>query len=215
MASRIFLGCLLTFVCFLCGCGSSPTDRLVSADTSAQTSSEAATETRPPKCKGQVIIAHHAEVTEHVPREGAALCVPSFLGFGGDLGFPAVQPAPQPVKLIVNVPQLGILPGMLLANQRPIFNLEWLPSEQFTFGKTAPPGGISGARMVPGKTYTGYGVIGFKGGSKKVGPCYSVATRGKYGGVFNNLGTLMEKQGGSFIVWDLMIFEGKEARRRC
>jgi len=69
--------------------------------------------------------------------------------------------------------------------------------------------------MVPGKTYTGYGVIGFKGGSKKVGPCYSVATRGKYGGVFNNLGTLMEKQGGSFIVWDLMIFEGKEARRRC
>ena len=211
MASRILWASLLSFVCVLYGCGSNPPVRPVSTDTLPQTSSEAGTGNRPPKCKGQVIVGHHAEVTERVPREGAALCVPSFRGFGGDLGFPAVDPAPQPVKLIVNAPQKG----MLLANHRPIFNLEWLPAEQFTFGKAAPPGGISGASMIPGKTYTGYGVIGFKGGSKKIGPCYSVATRGKYGGVFNNLGTLMEKQGGSFIVWDLTIYDGKEASRKC
>ncbi|MBV8530585.1 MAG: hypothetical protein JO104_04655 [Candidatus Eremiobacteraeota bacterium] len=137
--------------------------------------------------------------------------MPSFRGFGGDLGFPGAHPGPQPVKLIVTVPRRRTL----LANHTPIFNLEWLPSAQFTFGKTAPPGGISGARMIPGKTYTGYGVIDYKGGSKKVGPCYSVASRGKYGGVFNNLGTLMERQGGSFIVWDLMIYDGKEANRSC
>ena len=211
MASHMFLACLLSFVCFLYGCGSNPAVRLASTDTSPQTSSEAATEVRPPRCKGQVIIAHHAEVTEHISREGAALCVPSFRGFGGDLGFPGVHPAPEPVKLIVTVPQRG----MLLANHRPVFNLEWLPGAQFTFGKTAPPGGISGARMIPGKTYTGYGVIYFKGSHKNVGPCYSVATPGKYGGVFNNLGTLMEDQGGSFIVWDLTIYDGKEASRRC
>ncbi len=210
MSCRVFLG-LFAFAVLLQGCGSNASLRLVSTDTSPQTSSEAGARIRPPKCKGQVIIAHHAEVTEHIPREGEALCVPSFRGFGGDLGFPGVHPAPEPVKLIVTVPQLG----MLLANHRPIFNLEWLPAAQFTFGKTAPPGGISGARMIPGNTYTGYGVIDFKGGSKKVGPCYSVATRGKYGGVFNNLGALMEKQSGSFIVWDLMIYDGKEANRRC
>ena len=211
MRCRVFLG-LFAFAVLLQGCGSNPSLRLLSSGTSPQTSSSgAAAKTRPPKCKGQVIIAHDAEVTEHIPREGAALCVPSYRGFGGDLGFPGVHPAPEPVKLIVTVPQRG----MLLANHRPIFNLEWLPAAQFTFGKTAPAGGISGARMIAGKTYTGYGVIDFKGGSKNVGPCYSVATRGKYGGVFNNLGTLMEKQGGSFIVWDLMIYDGKEANRRC
>ncbi len=69
--------------------------------------------------------------------------------------------------------------------------------------------------MTPGKTYTGYGVIYFKGGHKNVGPCYSVATRGKYGGVFNNLGTLMERQPGPFLVWDLMIYTSKEANSRC
>ena len=69
--------------------------------------------------------------------------------------------------------------------------------------------------MIPGKTYTGSGVIYFHGGHKDVGPCYSVAKRGKYGGVFNNLGTLMEKQDGSFLTWDLTIYEGKEASRKC
>jgi hypothetical protein len=149
-------------------------------------------------------------VVERIPKQGATLCVPSFRGFGGDLGFPGVKPAPEPVKLIVTVPQRG-----MKLSRTPIFSLQWLPSAQFTFGKTAPPGGISGVVMTPGKTYTGYGVIGFPGGSKKVGPCYSVATRGRYGGVFNNLGTLMEKQGGSFIAWDLTIYAGKEATRRC
>jgi hypothetical protein len=160
----------------------------------------------PPKCKGQVIIAQHAEVTERIPKGGAALCVPSFRGFGGFLGFPGVHPGPQPVKLLVTVPKKGL---------HPIFNLEWLPGAQFTFRATAPPGGISGSTMTAGKTYTGYGVIYFKGSHKEVAPCYSVATRGKYGGVFNGLGTLMEKQGGSFIAWDLMIYDGKETNRRC
>ncbi len=122
-----FLG-LFAFAVLLQGCGSNPSVRLVSTGTSPQTSSEATTETGPPKCKGQVITGPHAEVTEHIPREGAALCVPSFRGFGGDLGFPGIHPAPQPVKLIVFVPQLGMSRGMLLANRSPIFNLEWLPS---------------------------------------------------------------------------------------
>jgi hypothetical protein len=132
--------------------------------------------------------------------------VPSLRGFGGFLGFPGVRPAPQPVKLIVSVPKQGL---------HPIYNLEWLPAAQFTFGKTAPPGGITGSKMTPGETYTGYAVIYFKGSHKNVVPCYSVATRGKYGGVFNGLGTLMENQGGSFLAWDLMIFDGKETSRKC
>jgi len=213
MSGRVSSLCLCTLVAFLCGCGSNA--YLQVAPVKASSQSEAAAGPQPPNCKGQVIDHHHAEVTERIPREGATLCVPSFRGFGGFLGFPGVHPAPQPVRLIVTVPELGMSRGMLLANHRPIFNLEWLPGGQFRFGKTAPPGGISGATMTPGKTYTGYGVMYFKGNHKNVGPCYSVAARGKYGGVFNNLGTLMEKQGGSFLVWDLMIYDGKEANRRC
>ncbi len=96
-----------------------------------------------------------------------------------------------------------------------IFRLEWLPAGQFRFAKAAPPGGISGSTLIPGQTYTGYGVMYFKASHKDVGPCYSVAKRGKYGGVFENLGTLMEKQGGSFLEWDLRIVPGKETNRKC
>lgn len=211
MSGRVFLVVFIAFAALLQGCGSGPpTPVLSNAESSQQTSSDS--QSGPPKCKGQVISYHHAEVTERIPRKGASLCVPSFRGFGGFLGFPGVHPAPQPVKLIVTVPRRG---GVLPGNHQPMFNLEWLPADQFTFGKTAPPGGISGATMIPGKTYTGSGVIYFHGGHKDVGPCYSVAKRGKYGGVFNNLGTLMEKQDGSFLTWDLTIYEGKEASRKC
>ena len=209
MKDRVFL-VLFTSAVLLQGCGSSSSVPVISSgEIPYQTSSDGRPQA--PKCKGQVIVGQHAEVTEHIPRQGASLCVPSFRGFGGFLGFPSVRPAPEPVKLIVTVPQLG----MLAAQHKPIFNLEWLPGAQFRFGKTAPPGGISGWTMTPGKTYTGSAVIYFKGGHENVGPCYSIATRGKYGGVFYNLGTLMEKQGGSFIVWDLSISDGKAANRRC
>jgi hypothetical protein len=206
--SRVFLG-LFAVAALLYGCGSNPPVALVSTDTSLQTHGEA--QPGPPKCKGQAIIAHSAQVDERVPRNGATLCVPSFRGFGGYLGFPGVHPGPQPIKLIVTVPRRD----MKLDNRNPIFNLEWLPGEQFTFGKTAPPGGISGVTITPGQTYTGSGVIYFKASHKNVGPCYSVATRGKYGGVFNDLGTLMEKQPGPFLVWDLTIYAGKEAKSKC
>lgn len=196
---------VVAFVALLQGCGSSPSATVVpGAETSHQTSADNGD--GPPKCDGQVISDDHAVVTERIPRKGAALCVPSIRGFGGFLGFPGVRPAPQPVKLIVTVPK---------KKSGAIFNLEWLPSGQFTFGKTAPPGGISGSTMTPGKPYTGYGVTYFKGSHKDVGPCYSVANRGKYGGVFKNLGTLMEKQGGAFLQWDLRIVRGKETNRKC
>lgn len=204
MSGRVLLIGFSALAAVLCGCGSQ--GQLTVTSPELQTPSEAATNSGPPKCDGQLITHGHAEVGERIPRGGASLCVPSIRGFGGFLGFPGVHPAPQPVKLIVNVPK---------RNPHVIFNLEWLPSGQFTFGKMAPPGGITGSTMVPGKTYTGYGVMYFKGNHKDVGPCYSVVKRGKYGGVFNNLGTLMEKQGGSVLEWDLSIVNGKDTNRRC
>lgn len=206
MSGRLFFVCVSAFAALIYGCGSNLQGQPTVANPIPQISNGSATESGPPKCEGQVITRGHAEVTERIPRKGATLCVPSFRGFGGFLGFPGVRPAPEPIKFIVTVPKQKL---------DPIFNLEWLPGAQFTFGKTAPPGGISGSTMIPGKTYTGYAVIYFKASHKNVDPCYSVATRGKYGGVFNNLGTLMENQGGSFLSWDLMIFEGKDTTRKC
>lgn len=205
MNGRAFLFVFAAFGALLQGCGhGSAIPVLNGAESSQQASSDK--QAGPPKCKGQVVSDHHAEVTERIPRNGASLCVPSFRGFGGFLGFPGVHPAHQPVKLIVTVPK---------KKSAPIFVLEWLPAGQFTFGKTAPPGGISGSALTPGQAYTGYGVMYFKGSHKDVAPCYSVAEHGQYGGVFNNLGTLMENQGGSFLQWDVSIVHGKKTGRKC
>ena len=210
MSHRVSLLSLLSSAVVLAGCGDNGAVTPVTAGFQ-QTSRVAPATPRVPKCKGQTTVGHGAEVEERIPREGATLCVPSFRGFGGTLGFPGVDPAPEPIALRVTVPSRG----MERDGAAPIFNLQWLPSAQFRFGKSAPPGGISGATMIPGKPYTGYGVIGFKGSSKRVGPCYSIAAPGKYRGIFNDLGTLMENQGGSFITWDLTIYPGKETKRRC
>ena len=163
----------------------------------------------PPKCKGQVRIPHGAQVLERISRRADVLCVPSFGGFGGELGFPEARP-PGNIELIVESSH-----AFELGNVKPIFTLEWLPGWQFSFGPKAPPGGITGRKIIPGKTYTAYGEYTFDGGHTFVGPCYSVASRGKFGGVFKDLGTLMERRSGSFFVWTLWIYPGDEAKRRC
>jgi hypothetical protein len=163
----------------------------------------------PPKCKGQRAIPHGAQVVEHLSRGEEALCVPSFGGFGGELGFPGAHP-PGNIKLIVRSNQV-----MKLGNLSAIFTLQWLPAWQFSFGPTAPAGGITGTKIVAGKSYTAYGRYYVHGSSTAVGPCYSVASRGKFGGVFKNLGALMKKQSGSFLVWVLGIFPGNEAKAKC
>lgn len=195
----------------LAGCGGNvPSLRLIQSSSAHKTSQNAVDVTRtPPKCKGQKSIPHGAQVIEYISRRGEALCAPSFDGFGGELGFPGAHP-PGKIKLIVRANQV-----MKLGDLKAIFTLEWLPAWQFSFGSTAPPGGITGKKIIPGKTYTAYGRYSFDGGSAKVGPCYSVASRGKFGGVFKNLGTLMEKRSGAFFVWTLGIFRGKEAKRSC
>ncbi|MFY9664934.1 MAG: hypothetical protein WAK19_10825, partial [Candidatus Cybelea sp.] len=137
------------------------------------------------------------------------LCVPSFDGFGGELGFPGAHP-PGRIKLIVESKHY-----LKLGKLKAIFTLQWLPGWQFSFGPIAPPGGITGKKIIPGKTYTAYGQYDFDGGHTNVGPCYSIASRGQFGGVFKNLGTLMEKRSGSFFVWTLGIYPGKEAKSRC
>lgn len=195
----------------LAGCGGNvPLVQPIQIGSAYKTSQNAVDDTRTPrKCKGQTPIPHGAQVVEYISRGGEALCAPSFGGFGGELGFPGAHP-PGKIKLMVDSNQV-----MKLGDLKAIFTLEWLPAWQFAFGSTAPPGGITGKQLIPGKTYTAYGSYSFDGGSAKVGPCYSVASRGKFGGVFKNLGTLMERRRGAFFVWTLGIFPGNEAKRRC
>lgn len=198
-------------VAMLAGCGgNAPSARLIPVGSAYKNSQNVFDGTRrPPKCKGQAPIPHGAQVTERIARRPDVLCVPSFDGFGGELGFPGAHP-PGPIKLMVNSSHY-----FKLGNLKPIFTLQWLPGWQFSFGPTAPPGGITGRKIIPGTTYTAYGQYSFDGGSTKVGPCYSVASRGQFGGVFGNLGSLMEKRSGSFFIWTLAIYPGNEAKRRC
>ena len=206
---RALSGCVVASMLAGCG-GSAISARLIPVGSAYKTSRNVFDGARtPPKCKGQTFIPHGAQVSGYISRRPDVLCVPSFDGFGGELGFPGAHP-PGRIKLIVESNHV-----MKLGNLKPIFTLEWLPGWQFSFGPIAPSGGITGKKIVPGQAYTAYGEYSFDGGSTKVGPCYSVASRGKFGGVFKNLGTLMEKRSGSFFVWTLWIYPGNEAKRRC
>lgn len=198
-------------VAMLAGCGSNaPSARLMPVGSAYRTSQNVFDGgAAPPKCKGQTPVPHGAQVSEHISRRPDVLCVPSLDGFGGELGFPGARP-PGPINLIVESKHY-----LKLGKLKAIFTLQWLPGWQFSFGPIAPPGGITGKKIIPGETYTAYGQYDFDGGHTNVGPCYSVASRGQYGGVFKNLGSLMEKRSGSFFVWTLGIYPGKDAKSRC
>ncbi len=111
----------------LAGCGgNAPSGRLIpvgSADKTSQNVVDGGG--TPPKCKGQTFIPHGAQVSGYISRRPDVLCVPSFDGFGGELGFPGAHP-PGRIKLIVESKHY-----LKLGKLKAIFTLQWLPGWQF------------------------------------------------------------------------------------
>lgn len=195
----------------ICGCAtiSAPLPDSATAGYVRQTNVQEKT----PVCHGQKTYAKYASVTEAIRIKPTELCVPSFKGFGGFIGFPAAHP---PGKLTLMASDRHLHHGLpKLKGIAPVFYLEWDPGWQMTLGKVAPAGGVFGKKFIPGHFYTAYGQGEKDGGTDRVGPCYSVAVEGKYGGVFRNLGSLVTGHSDSIFAWTLGIYPGKEANDRC
>lgn len=146
----------------------------------------------PPMCKGQQNSKDHASVTETLSMKGGSLCIPEFGGFGGKVKYPGANPS---VKVTLtssttdynNMPQLG--------QGTAIFYLQLGISGGTTFGnKVRRGGGLTAAQIEPGYPYTVYGQAVIFGIKFNFGPCYTVAKKGKYGGVIGGVGTLLKGQ---------------------
>lgn len=148
----------------------------------------------PPDCKGQKTLSDYATIAKNLKAGGGKFCIPAFGGWGGDLRYPSVKPS---VKLTLSdsTDNWDNFANLLSSSNDPLFYMQFSISGGTQFGsKLKAGGGLTSATLVPGDTYTAIGqakVFGFK---VKLGPCYIVATKGKYGGVISGLGALVKGQ---------------------
>jgi hypothetical protein len=147
----------------------------------------------PRPCAGQKTYAQYASDDETLLTTGGSLCIPAFGGLGGSIKYPPANPATT-ISLITSTTNYnGKLPS--LHTGTPIVYIQLAIAGSTTFGQKAKAGGgLTGAAIVPGDTYTAYAqakIYGFKYNFK---PCYAVATQGKYGGVLGGVGSLLNGQ---------------------
>lgn len=138
----------------------------------------------PPACKGQKTAKGYAYVTETLSTKGGVLCVPAFGRFGGTVPYGPANP-PVKIKLTTSttnynnkLPQLGNGPPLLYT--------------QFAFGGNSKLGTkaqgditFTGVKIAPGKAYTLFGQFIVNGKRMNSKPCYAIASKDKYGGVFD------------------------------
>jgi hypothetical protein len=144
----------------------------------------------PPPCKGQKKEKDYASLSVTLSIKGGSFCVPAFDGFGGTISYPKVK---QSVGATIissstnynKLPQLGTGTAM--------FYLQFSLLRGTTFGdQVSPVGGLTAQSIKAGRPYTAYGQLTVGGVKTKFGPCYSAATKGKYGGVIGSIGALFE-----------------------
>jgi hypothetical protein len=140
-------------------------------------------QTGPPPCKGQRTAKEYAYDTETLSTKGGVLCIPVFGGFGGMIPYAPVAPSIK-IKLITSttnydhkLPELG--KGTTLVYDQLVL------SRATTFAKKGGKGVpvITGTNIVPGKPYSLFVQFIVKGKKENSQPCYSIATKSKYGGV--------------------------------
>jgi hypothetical protein len=168
----------------------------------------------PPACKGQKSTKKYASLTVTLSTEGGSLCIPEFGGFGGTVKYPGANPAVQltmvtSTKNYNHEPQLG--------NGTAIFYLQLALSGGTSFGgNVRAGGGLTSQKIVPGNPYTAYGQAVISGFKFDFGPCYAIATKGKYGGVIGGIGTLLKGQNIPVAASGVIeIYSGKQAGSTC
>ncbi len=98
-----------------------------------------------------------------------------------------------------------------------IFYLQLALSGGTSFApKVAAGGGLTAKKIVPGKPYTAYGQATISGFTIDFGPCDTIATKGKYGGVIGGIGTLLKGQSIPVAASGVIeIYAGKQTSTKC
>ncbi len=168
----------------------------------------------PPACKGQKTSKNYASLAVTLSTKGGSACIPAYGGFGGTVRYPGAQPSVK-LKLISSTKDYDHLPQ--LGHGTAIFYLQLAISGGTTFAsKVRAGGGLTAEEIVSGKPYTAYGRATISGVTLNFGPCYSVATEGKYGGVIGGVGALLKGQSVPFAAKGVIeIYSGKQSATKC
>jgi hypothetical protein len=168
----------------------------------------------PPPCKGQKSSKNYASLTVTLSTKGGSACIPAYGGFGGAVKYPGANPSVK-LKLISSTKDYKRLPK--LGHGTPTFYLQLAISGGTNFAsKVRAGGGLTGQKIVPGQAYTAYGQATVLGVKVPFGPCYSVATKGKYGGVIGGIGTLLEGQSIPVAASGVIeLYSGKQTTTKC
>ncbi|HVR46407.1 MAG TPA: hypothetical protein VMT95_07205 [Candidatus Binatia bacterium] len=171
-------------------------------------------DTGPPACKGQTTKKDYASLTVTLSTKGGSFCIPAYGGFGGSVKYPGANPSVK-LNLISSTKDYNHLPQ--LGRGTAIFYLQLALSGGTSFApKVQAGGGLTAKKIVPGEPYTAYGQATISGFTFSFGPCYSVAKKGKYGGVIGGIGTLLKGQtifaAASGVI---ELYSGKQTSTKC
>lgn len=168
----------------------------------------------PPMCKGQKNAPKYASLTVTLSTKGGSFCIPEFGGFGGSVKYPSANPSVK-LKLISSTTNYNHQPD--LGKGAAIFYLQLALSAGTSFGANVQAGGgLTGSKIDPGKAYTAYGQAVVFGLKIPFGPCYAVATKGKYGGVIGAIGTLLKGANVPVAASGVIeIYSGKQTSTKC
>jgi hypothetical protein len=168
----------------------------------------------PPNCKGQKTSKQYASLTETLSTKGGSLCIPSFGGFGGKIKYPSANPSVK-LGLISSTTNYDQLPE--LGQGTAMFYLQVALSAGTSFGgNVRAGGGLTSATIVVGNPYTAYGQAKIDGFKLNFGPCYTIATKGKYGGVIGGIGTLLKGVRAPAAANGVIeIYSGQQTSKQC
>jgi hypothetical protein len=167
-----------------------------------------------PSCERQHTNKRYGAITVRLKPVGGSLCIPAFDGFGGSIQYPRVNHSTKltlrtSTENLYDEPQLGSGTSIVYVN------LHFHSGAHFG-KKTTSESGLTSDAIVPGSTYTAYGIVAAGHLVLYFPPCYSVATQGTYGGVFPNLGNLFSETtvtGAGYGV--IEIYSGQQVSQEC
>jgi hypothetical protein len=170
-------------------------------------------QTGPPACSGQKVTKKYSSVTERLLGKAASLCIPTFQGLGGALGYPAAKPVEKVTVTSTTIDNGFPYPG----SGTPVFYLEVALPGATSFGTTLRAAtGLTGKKIKAKTAYTvflSYLKYGFWYGGPS---CYTTATAGKYGGAVQKLGSVLKGQsfGGAYTLL-FEVYPGQQSGTSC
>jgi hypothetical protein len=168
----------------------------------------------PPKCKGQKTTKNYASLTVTLSSQGGSFCIPAYGGYGGSVKYPSASPS---VKLTIISSTKNYNHQPHLGKGIAIFYLQLAISSGTTFGQNGMAGGgLTSQKIVPKNAYTAYGQATVFGVKVNFGPCYAIATKGKYGGVIGGIGSLLKGQNIPVAAKGVIeLYSGRQSGTKC